>query len=47
VLVACGIDPLIAQTSVRFTFGRTPRPDGAPAQLAALVAASVQAVARP
>ncbi|MGQ7310586.1 cysteine desulfurase family protein [Microbacterium arabinogalactanolyticum] len=47
VLVACGIDPLVAQTSVRFTFGRTPLPDGAPAQLAALVAASVQAVAGP
>ncbi|GAA2855695.1 cysteine desulfurase family protein [Microbacterium arabinogalactanolyticum] len=47
VLIACGIDPLVAQTSVRFTFGRTPLPDGAPAQLAALVAASVQAVARP
>ena len=47
VLIACGIDPLVAQTSVRFTFGRTPLPDGAPAQLAALVAASVQAVAGP
>ena len=47
VLVACGIDPLVAQTSVRFTFGRTPLPDGAPAQLAALVAASVGAVAGP
>jgi len=47
VLVACGIDPLVAQTSVRFTFGRIPLPDGAPAQLAALVAASVGAVAGP
>ncbi|OJU39963.1 MAG: cysteine desulfurase [Microbacterium sp. 69-10] len=45
VLVACGIDPLVAQTSVRFTFGRTPLPEGAPAQLAALIAASVAAVA--
>ena len=47
VLVACGIEPLVAQASVRFTFGRTPLPDGAPAQLAALVAASVGAVAGP
>lgn len=47
VLIACGIDPLVAQTSVRFTFGRIPLPDGAPAQLAALVAASVQSVAGP
>jgi cysteine desulfurase len=46
VLVACGIDPLIAQTSVRFTFGRTPLPEDAAARLTALVAASVVAVTR-
>lgn len=46
VLLACGIPPEVAQTSVRFTFGRTPLPDGAPAQLAALVAKAVRAVAR-
>jgi cysteine desulfurase len=45
VLLACGIPPEVAQTSVRFTFGRTPLPDGAPAQLAALVAKAVRAVA--
>jgi cysteine desulfurase len=44
VLLACGIAPEIAQTSVRFTFGRTPLPEDAPALLAALVADSVQAV---
>ena len=44
VLLAIGIPPETAQTSVRFTFGRMPLPDGAPAQLAALVAASVGAV---
>ena len=43
VLVACGIRPEIAQTSVRFTFPRTPVPAEAPAQLAGLVAASVAA----
>lgn len=46
VLLACGIPPEVAQTSVRFTFGRTPLPDGAPAQLAALVSEAVRAVAR-
>lgn len=45
VLLACGIPPEVAQTSVRFTFGRTPLPAGAPAQLAALVAKAVRAVA--
>jgi cysteine desulfurase len=44
VLLACGIDASIAQTSVRFTFGRTPLPDDAPERLAALVAESVRAV---
>lgn len=44
VLLACGIDPEVAQTSVRFTFGRMPLPDDAPERLAALVAASVAAV---
>jgi cysteine desulfurase len=44
VLVACGIAPAVAQTSVRFTFGRTPLPDGSGAHLAALVAAAVTAV---
>ncbi|GGM45614.1 cysteine desulfurase family protein [Microbacterium saperdae] len=44
VLVACGIAPQIAQTSVRFTFGRTALPDDAPDRLAALVVDSVQAV---
>lgn len=45
VLLACGIAPEVAQTSVRFTFGRTPLRDDAPEHLAALVAESVQAVA--
>ncbi|WP_102192350.1 cysteine desulfurase family protein [Microbacterium aurantiacum] len=45
VLIACGIAPAVAQTSVRFTFGRDPLPDGAPEQLAALVADAVRAVA--
>ncbi len=47
VLLACGIAPEAAQTSVRFTFGRDPLPDSAPEQLAALVAASVRAVSSP
>jgi len=45
VLVACGILPEVAQTSVRFTFGRAPLPAGSGAHLAALVAAAVSAVA--
>ncbi|MGO2050750.1 MAG: cysteine desulfurase family protein, partial [Microbacterium sp.] len=45
VLLACGIAPDVAQTSVRFTFGREPVPDEAPARLAALVADAVIAVA--
>ncbi|MDP3951993.1 cysteine desulfurase family protein [Microbacterium sp.] len=44
VLLACGIAPEVAQTSVRFTFGRDALPDEAPEQLAALVAAAVAAV---
>lgn len=44
VLLACGIRPEIAQSSVRFTFPRMPLPIEAPAQLAGLVAASVAAV---
>lgn len=45
VLIACGIAREVAQTSVRFTFGRDPLPDGAPEQLATLVADAVRAVA--
>lgn len=45
VLLACGVAPAVAQTSVRFTFGRTPLADGAPEQLAQLVATAVAAVA--
>ena len=45
VLLALGIDPEVAQTSVRFTFGRSPLPEGSATKLAALVAASVAAVA--
>lgn len=44
VLLACGIAPETAQTSVRFTFGRDPLPDDAPERLAALVAEAVHAV---
>ncbi|WP_336640696.1 cysteine desulfurase family protein [Microbacterium sp. USHLN272] len=44
VLLACGIEPAIAQTSVRFTFGRGALPDDAPEHLARLVAESVRAV---
>lgn len=47
VLVACGIAPEVAQTSVRFTFSRQPLTADAPERLAALVAASVAAVAPP
>ena len=45
VLLACGIEPAVAQTSLRFTFGRALLPD--PEGLAALVAASVAAVVGP
>ncbi|CAH0133234.1 Cysteine desulfurase IscS [Microbacterium oxydans] len=44
VLLACGIPAEVAQTSVRFTFGREPLPDDAPERLAALVADAVRAV---
>lgn len=44
VLLACGVAPQIAQTSVRFTFGREPLAEGAADQLAALVAASVRSL---
>lgn len=44
VLLACGIAPELAQTSVRFTFGRQPLTDEAPERLAALVADAVAAV---
>lgn len=42
VLLGCGIGAAVAQTAIRFTFGRTPLAD--PEGLAALVAASVAAV---
>ncbi|WP_311243089.1 cysteine desulfurase family protein [Microbacterium sp. WCS2018Hpa-23] len=44
VLLACGVDPSVAQSSVRFTFGHAPLPDDMPDRLAALVAESVRAV---
>lgn len=47
VLLACGVPPEVAQTSVRFTFGREILPGDTPEQLTALVAASVTAVTRP
>ncbi|MFT4156414.1 MAG: cysteine desulfurase family protein [Microbacterium sp.] len=47
VLVACGIPPEIAQSSVRFTFGREAFPASTAERLAALVADSVRAVAGP
>ncbi|CAH0133968.1 cysteine desulfurase family protein [Microbacterium foliorum] len=45
VLLACGVDPGVAQSAVRFTFGRETLPDDLPLRLAALVAESVRAVA--
>ncbi|KAA0961472.1 cysteine desulfurase [Microbacterium sp. ANT_H45B] len=45
VLLACGVDPAVAQSAVRFTFGRETLPDDLPPRLAALVAESVRAVA--
>lgn len=45
VLLAIGVAPEVAQTSVRFTFGRAPLPEGAAQHLAALVADAVAAVA--
>lgn len=44
VLLAIGIRAEIAQTSVRFTFGRSALPEGAARRLAELVAAAVAAV---
>lgn len=44
VLLACGIAPEVAQTAVRFTFGRSALPADAPERLAALVAEAVDAV---
>ncbi|KQQ68721.1 cysteine desulfurase family protein [Microbacterium sp. Leaf320] len=44
VLLACGVDPSVAQSSVRFTFGHDPLPDDLPDRLAALVSESVRAV---
>lgn len=43
VLLACGVPAVVAQTSVRFTFGREPLPQDAPERLAALVTDSVRA----
>ncbi|MCK8476989.1 cysteine desulfurase family protein [Microbacterium aurugineum] len=43
VLLACGVPPEVAQTSVRFTFGREALPDDAPERLAELVINSVYA----
>ncbi|WP_047523241.1 cysteine desulfurase family protein [Microbacterium sp. ZOR0019] len=43
VLLACGVPPEVAQTSVRFTFGREALPDGAPERLAELVIDSLHA----
>lgn len=44
VLLACGVAPEVARTSVRFTFGREPLAEGAADQLAALVTASVRSL---
>ncbi|WCM56277.1 cysteine desulfurase family protein [Microbacterium sp. EF45047] len=44
VLLALGIRPEVAQTAVRFTFGRTHLPPDAPERLARLVAEAVTAV---
>ncbi|MEU4016434.1 cysteine desulfurase family protein [Microbacterium sp. NPDC028030] len=43
VLLACGVPAEVAQTAVRFTFGRDALPTDAPERLAALVADSVRA----
>lgn len=47
VLLACGVSPAVAQTSVRFTFGREALPSDLPERLGALVAESVRAVGHP
>jgi len=44
VLLACGIDPAVAQTAVRFTLGRVGLPGDGPERLAGLVADAVTAV---
>jgi len=44
VLLACGIDPAVAQTAVRFTLGRAGLPGDGPERLAGLVADAVTAV---
>lgn len=44
VLLACGVDAAVAQTAVRFTFGRDELPADAPERLALLVADAVSAV---
>ncbi len=43
VLLACGVPAEVAQTSVRFTFGREGLAEDAPERLSALVAESVRA----
>lgn len=43
VLLACAVTPEVAQTAVRFTFGRVPLPEDAPVRLATLVTESVRA----
>lgn len=43
VLLACAVAPEVAQTAVRFTFGRVLLPEDAPVRLAALVTESVRA----
>ncbi|MCM3779400.1 cysteine desulfurase family protein [Microbacterium hydrocarbonoxydans] len=45
VLLACGLDPDLAQTAVRFTFGREPLSADVPDRLAAAVAEAVGAAA--
>lgn len=44
VLLAIGVPAEVAQTAVRFTFGRTPLPAEAPGRLAALVAEAVAGI---
>lgn len=44
VLLAVGVAAEIAQTSIRFAFGRTPLPEGSALRLATLVADAVEAV---
>ena len=44
VLLACGVDPVVAQTAVRFTLGHGGLPGDGPERLAALVADAVSVV---